>query len=114
MGRVGTRRPGEVELTDHFPGLDGPPWPPYLLPEQLAGAGLVIEEYREQLQRTHFLDIGALAYYLTNVAWAIPGFTVDGYRDRLRELHVHIGSEGRLTIAGTAILARAVKPQFGR
>jgi len=74
MGRVGERRPGEVTLADHFPGGEVNAWPAWLLTEHLAGAGFVIEDYREQLQRTRFRDIGALVYFLRTVAWAILAF----------------------------------------
>jgi SAM-dependent methyltransferase len=110
MGRVGVRRAGEVEVTDYFPGTAGPPWPPWQLTEHLSGAGFVIDDYREQLQRTHFLDIAALVYFLRTVPWAIPDFTVEGYRDRLWQLYEQITAHGSLITAGTALLARATKP----
>jgi len=111
MGRVGERRPGEVALTDHFPGVEANDWPAWSLTEHLAGAGFMIEDHREQLQRTHFRDIGALVYFLRTVPWAIPDFTVEGYRDRLRDMHDHIRAHGSLVTAGTAILAFATKPK---
>ncbi|TWD81756.1 methyltransferase family protein [Kribbella amoyensis] len=110
MGRVGVRRPGEVEVTDYFPGAEGPPWPPWQLTDHLAAAGFEIEDYREQLQRTHFRDLAALVYFLRTVPWAIPDFTVDGYRDHLWHLYERITTDGSLVTAGTALLARAVKP----
>ncbi|MEV5963268.1 class I SAM-dependent methyltransferase [Kribbella sp. NPDC051952] len=68
MGRVVARRPGQIELTDYFPGTTGPSWPPLDWTALLADGGLVIEDYREQLQRTKFLDIGG---GLTATGWSI-------------------------------------------
>lgn len=110
MGRVGARRQGEVELTDHFPGVAGHPWPAWSLTDHLAAAGLIIEDYREQLQRTHFEDVGALVYFLRTAPWTMPNFTVDGYRHRLHEIHEDIRAHGSLVTAGTAIVALATKP----
>jgi SAM-dependent methyltransferase len=110
MGRVGDRRPGEVTLNDLFPGGVVNTWPAWSLTEHLAAAGFMIEDYREQLQRTHFRDIGALVYFLRTIPWAILDFTVAGYRGRLGEMHDHIRAHGSLVTAGTAILAFATKP----
>ncbi len=41
-----------------------------------------------------FSDVGAVIYFLRKVVWTVPGFTVEGYRDRLRELHDQIQVEG--------------------
>ena len=110
MGRVGERRPGDVGLEDHFPGVEVTSWPSWSLTEHLDKAGFVIEEYREQLHRTHFHDIGALVYFLRTVPWAIPDFTVEKYRDRLLQLHERIEAEGSLFTSGYALFAQATKP----
>ena len=34
-----------------------------------------------------FADIGALAWYLLNVPWAVPGFDIETHRDALLRLH---------------------------
>lgn len=70
MGRAGAPRPGEVRLSHHFPDVKTNDWPAWSLLDHLNGAGFVIEEYREQLGRTHFHDIGALVYFLRTVPWA--------------------------------------------
>jgi SAM-dependent methyltransferase len=110
MGRVGERRPGEVTLKDHFPGVDVQDWPAWSLTEHLSAAGFVIEDYREQFQRTHFRDIGALVYFLRTVPWAIPDFAVERHRQLLLDMHDHIGRDGSLITAGTALLALATRP----
>ncbi len=114
MGRTGERRPGEVGLTDLFPGGKVNDWPGWSLTEHLTSAGFVIEEYREHLARTHFLDIGAFVYFLRTVPWAIPDFTVAGYREHLLEMHAHIRSHGSLVTASTGIFTLATKPATGR
>ena len=46
-------------------------------------AGLVVEELRSERLRTVFNDVGAVVYFLRLVIWIVPGFTVEGFRDRL-------------------------------
>ena len=38
--------------------------------------------------------MGALVYFLRKVPWTVPGFAVDGYRERLASLHELIEREG--------------------
>jgi SAM-dependent methyltransferase len=57
-------------------------------------AGLEVVDLRVESLRTEFFDIGAVVYFLRKVIWMVPGFTVDRYRDRLRELHQLIEREG--------------------
>ena len=44
---------------------------------QLRNAGLSIDEAEVGTATTVFADIGALAWYLRSVPWAVPGFTVE-------------------------------------
>jgi hypothetical protein len=53
-----------------------------------------VVDLRVESLRTEFFDIGAVVYFLRKVIWMVPGFTVDQYRDRLRELHQLIEREG--------------------
>ncbi|MFI5776705.1 class I SAM-dependent methyltransferase [Nocardia sp. NPDC051570] len=73
-------------------------------------AGLRITDLRAERLRVEFNDIGAVVYFLRKVIWMIPGFTVDAYRDRLRELHDHIGSTGPFVAYATRTLIEAEKP----
>lgn len=62
---------------------------------QLRDAGLSIDEADEGIATTVFADIGALAWYLRSVPWAVPGFTVSVYRQALLRLHngpIRVGS----------------------
>lgn len=109
-GRVGERRPGEIDIWEYFPGAEGPGWGSWNVAEHLSAAGFVVDEYREQLQRTRFLDIAAVVFQLRAATWAIPDFTVAAYRERLWTVHTHIQEHGGVVTAGTALLAIATKP----
>ncbi|MER5307767.1 class I SAM-dependent methyltransferase [Streptomyces sp. NPDC002773] len=73
-------------------------------------AGLQVVDLRSESLRTEFHDIGAVVYFLRKVIWMVPGFTVDQYRDRLRELHERIVAEGPFVAHTTRFLIEARKP----
>ncbi|MFE5398012.1 class I SAM-dependent methyltransferase [Streptomyces sp. NPDC056568] len=73
-------------------------------------AGLEVVDLRAERLRMEFHDVGAVVHFLRKVVWMVPGFTVDGYRDRLRELHGHIESEGPFVAHSTRHLFDARKP----
>lgn len=73
-------------------------------------AGLEIVDLRFERLRVEFFDIGAVVYFLRKVIWIVPGFTVDGYRDRLRDLDEHIRAEGSFVAHSTRFLIEARKP----
>ena len=54
---------------------------------QLPDAGLRIDEAEAGTATTVFADIGALAWYLRSVPWAVPDFTIGRYRQALLRLH---------------------------
>ncbi len=73
-------------------------------------AGLHVVDLRyEELPMT-FNDIGAVIYFLRLVIWIVPGFTVEGYRDRLRALHDHIVANGPFAATSTRFLIEATQP----
>ena len=55
--------------------------------DQLSAAGLTVDEADEGYATTVFADIGALAWYLRSVPWAVPGFSISAYRHALMGLH---------------------------
>jgi len=57
-------------------------------------AGLEIVDLRRARLRMEIRDIGAVVYLLRKVIWWVPGFTVEAYRDRLRDLHALIERDG--------------------
>jgi len=72
-------------------------------------AGLRIADLRHERLRMEFFDIGAVVYLLRKVIWLVPGFTVDRYRDRLRELDDRIRREGPFVAHSSRTLFDAVK-----
>ncbi|MEU6333286.1 methyltransferase domain-containing protein [Streptomyces cellulosae] len=57
-------------------------------------AGLEVVDLRAERLRMEFHDIAAVVHFLHKVIWMVPGFTVEAYRPRLRELHERIEAEG--------------------
>jgi SAM-dependent methyltransferase len=57
-------------------------------------AGLEIVDLKTARLRIEIYDIAAVVYLLRKVIWWVPGFTVEGYIDRLRELHEVIERDG--------------------
>ncbi|MET9293918.1 class I SAM-dependent methyltransferase [Streptomyces sp. NPDC003077] len=74
-------------------------------------AGLEVVEVRTERLRTEFFDVGAVVYFLRKVIWMVPGFTVERYRDRLRELHDRITAEGPFVAYASRTLIEARKPE---
>ncbi|RJQ79487.1 SAM-dependent methyltransferase [Pseudonocardiaceae bacterium YIM PH 21723] len=101
------------ELTEYFLG----PQPearkgrdPLIEAEDARAAGLEVVDLRSERLPMEFLDIGAVVYFLRKVIWIVPGFTVDGYRERLRELHEVIEREGSFTAYSSRTLIEARRP----
>ena len=61
---------------------------------EAAGAGLTLVDLRTARLRMTFLDIGAVVWILRKCVWWVPGFTVERYRDRLRELDALLRRDG--------------------
>ncbi|MFI9202566.1 class I SAM-dependent methyltransferase [Streptomyces sp. NPDC053048] len=73
-------------------------------------AGLEVVDVRTERLRMEFFDVGAVIYFLRKVIWTVPGFTVERYRDRLRELHERIEAEGPFVAHSSRTLVEARKP----
>ena len=58
-------------------------------------AGLDVVDLRQAATRVEFFDVGAVVHFLRKVVWTVPDFTVERYRDRLRDLHEVIERDGR-------------------
>jgi SAM-dependent methyltransferase len=80
------------------------------MPRQLKEAGLSVVEHASAplVQRIH--DVGALAYELKAMPWMVPGFTIDGNRERLRKLQSQIEHDGPLIVRQHRFFVRARKP----
>ncbi|MEU1982823.1 class I SAM-dependent methyltransferase [Nocardia sp. NPDC019395] len=72
-------------------------------------AGLEVVGLHTERLRMEFDDIGAVVYFLRKVIWMVPGFTVDAYRDRLRQLHDQIQQRGPFIAHSTRTLIEATK-----
>ncbi|MGB3335438.1 MAG: class I SAM-dependent methyltransferase [Mycobacterium sp.] len=107
--------PGTVgELADYF---DAPP-PARHAASDVAGqvaeakaAGLQPADARMERLRVEFFDVGSVIYFLRKVIWIVPGFTADGYLDRLRALHDLIETDGPFVAHATRVLIDAKKPE---
>ncbi len=78
--------------------------------QEAEAAGLEVVDVRSESLRTEFLDIGAVVYFLRKVIWMVPGFTVEQYRDKLRELHERIERDGPFVAHTARFLIEARKP----
>ena len=67
-------------------------------------AGLQIRELRTARCRMEFLDVGAIVYILRKCVWWVPDFTVERYRDQLRQLDTHIRQHGAFVAHSTRTL----------
>jgi SAM-dependent methyltransferase len=64
--------------------------------EQLQHAGLHVQQSAVGTATTVFADIGALAWYLSNVKWGVRDFSIERHRDALLRLHgtpIRVASE---------------------
>ncbi|WP_436533778.1 methyltransferase domain-containing protein [Actinoplanes sp. HUAS TT8] len=57
-------------------------------------AGLTVVDLRDASLRMQFDDVAAVIVFLRKVIWTVPGFTVDAYLSRLRDLHELIAARG--------------------
>lgn len=101
------------ELTEYFLG----PQPearelrhPDTAVAEAHAAGLEVVDLRFERLRMEFFDVGAAIYFLRKVIWIVPGFTVDAYRGRLRDLDRRIRAEGSFVAHSTRFLIEARKP----
>jgi len=101
------------ELVEYFIGPQPEVWARRHPDNESAAAraaGLQIVDMRMERLRQEFFDIGAVVYFLRKVIWTVPDFSVDLYRDRLRELHQHIEAGGPFVAHATRVLVEARKP----
>lgn len=73
-------------------------------------AGLEVVTMREERLPMAFSDVGAVVYFLRKVVWMVPGFTVEAYLDRLRELHERITRDGPFAATASRVLVEARRP----
>jgi len=78
--------------------------------KQLQDTGWHIIEQREDHPVMRFFDVGAIVYYLKAIPWQIPDFSVEGYFDKLLEIHNLIEQRGYIDFHMDRFLIIAEKP----
>jgi SAM-dependent methyltransferase len=104
-----------AELVEYFIGPQPEKWAefhPDAVSAQAQAGGLRIVDLRMERLRAEFFDIGAVVYFLRKVIWTVPDFTVERYRERLRELHERIETEGPFVAHSTRVLVEARRPDW--
>ncbi|PZG12172.1 class I SAM-dependent methyltransferase [Nonomuraea aridisoli] len=100
-----------AELTEFFIGpYDGTAREPEAARKAAQSAGLDVVDLRFERLRMEFHDVGAVIYFLRKVIWIVPGFSVERYADRLRELHERIEAEGPFVARSSRFLIEARRP----
>lgn len=61
---------------------------------QIAKAGFTVEDQAQGAQVMRFADVGAFAWYLKNLPFIIPDFSIDRSHARLERLHDETGERG--------------------
>ncbi|GAA3241119.1 class I SAM-dependent methyltransferase [Nonomuraea helvata] len=99
------------ELAEFFLGpLDGSARDPRAAKEEAEASGLEVVDLRLERLRMEFHDVGAVIYFLRKVIWIVPGFSVERYADRLRDLHDRIEQEGPFVAHSSRVLIEARRP----
>lgn len=102
-----------VELSEAFLGPlpDADRW---RRPEDARAAaeacGLEVVDLRSVRLRAEFADVGAIVHVLRTCIWWVPDFSVDRYRDTLRELHRQITADGPFVAHSSRFLIEARRP----
>jgi SAM-dependent methyltransferase len=80
--------------------------------ERARAAGLEVVQCRNERLHLEFFDVGAMVFFLRKVIWTVPDFTVDRFRDRLRDMHDQIERDGsfRSTMSRTLLELRKQPP----
>ncbi|TFG50795.1 MAG: class I SAM-dependent methyltransferase [Gemmatimonadales bacterium] len=105
---------GEVGLIEWFKGpgtatvMD---WTVDIASEQLTQAGFRINHRQEAYSEHCFKDVGAVVYYLRAIRWLVEDFSVERYRDRLYDMHLHIQQHGGFSMKNERFLIEAGKPE---
>jgi len=74
------------------------PWLVSRAIEQVEKVGLMVIKSAVGQETVAFADVGALAWYLRMVSWAVPGFFVSSFRGRLAQLHEQIQADGPVVL----------------
>lgn len=86
-GRLGEVAGGLRENGEPAPKPEAPQWNLGFARAQLEAVELLPVAGGEGWEVLYFADVGALAWYLSNLPWVFPGFSFRRHRERLRGLH---------------------------
>lgn len=76
---------------------------------QLQDAGFEVVEEAEGRERTEFADVGAFAWYLKNMPFIYPDFSIAAAIETLRELHEGVRA-GRAIVVGLPLFRLKAQP----
>jgi hypothetical protein len=76
----------------------------------LAAVGLRVVEYASAPFVQVIRDAGALAWNLKAISGMVPGFSIDRYRERLRQIQAEINLNGPIEVRQRRFWIRATKP----
>jgi SAM-dependent methyltransferase len=75
----------------------------------LSNAGMRVVETLVERPAMVFRDVGALVYYLLAIPWQVPEFSVERYREELRQIHDRIEADGPLAVTTSFFYVEATK-----
>ncbi|MGD0477164.1 MAG: class I SAM-dependent methyltransferase [Nitrososphaerales archaeon] len=84
-------------------------WDLQVARQQISEAGLCVTEGREARLESRFRDVGAVVFLLLAVPWQLEGFSVNGYLDKLKELHRFIVRTGSFRVTAPRFYLRSIK-----
>lgn len=84
-------------------------WDLQVARQQIREAGLSVTAGREARLEARFRDVGAVVFHLLAVPWQLEGFTVNGYLDKLKELHRLIIRNGGFRVTAPRFYVRSTK-----
>jgi SAM-dependent methyltransferase len=94
-------------LTGEVPATLERRWDLPFATAQLEAAGFTIEEAAAGDATLVFADAGAVAWYLINLPWVWPEFSIQAHTAALRRLHGQIATEGPLRVRQPLFWLRA-------
>jgi SAM-dependent methyltransferase len=116
-GRFLTEQSGSAEIPELYrllglspPSPPGSTWDLDYASKQGAAAGLNILAGGEANASMSFSDVGALAWYLMAVPWAVPEFSIERHRKQLEQLHARTLELGPIRVPRYAFWLEAQKP----
>lgn len=90
--------------------IRGREWNLALATTEVQAAGIDVLDSAEGNEETSYSDIGAIAWYLCAVPWAVAGFSLRSLRPNLRRLHERIRVDGQIVIQQPSFWLKGVKP----